>query len=272
MSRAFSTGRVDVPNSNNKLFELIFSRVLASHRGGPGSIPGRDLSILGFREFREFREFRMRLHAPWSNLFKRYIFFYIFFTGSLAYFSVIYSTLLHLQPLGFYCVGECWNLVLALWARTCKRLKTGSSTNPKAKTSWDVSLLLNFCCQTALGYLKNINCFLSLYKKKEKKSTYDRSVNSCWLAVHFPRMFDTNLISNPSLASIIRMNIRVPMIGAWTAVDLPSTSRACLTMSSLRGRRTRGTALAVHKNRFYLPKYKTADHPRKRGLNFGNLS
>jgi hypothetical protein len=27
----------------NKLFERLFSRVLASHRGGPGSIPGRDM-------------------------------------------------------------------------------------------------------------------------------------------------------------------------------------------------------------------------------------
>ncbi len=32
--------------AKNKLFEWGFSRVLASH-GGPGSIPGRDMSILG---------------------------------------------------------------------------------------------------------------------------------------------------------------------------------------------------------------------------------
>jgi hypothetical protein len=31
----------------NKLLEWVFSRVLASHRGGPGSIPGRDMSVLG---------------------------------------------------------------------------------------------------------------------------------------------------------------------------------------------------------------------------------
>jgi hypothetical protein len=29
----------------NKLFERLF--LLASHRGGPGSIPGRDMSVLG---------------------------------------------------------------------------------------------------------------------------------------------------------------------------------------------------------------------------------
>ncbi len=29
----------------NKLFEWLFSRVLASHHGGPGSIPGRDMSV-----------------------------------------------------------------------------------------------------------------------------------------------------------------------------------------------------------------------------------
>ncbi len=40
---------VDVPNTLaiNKLFEWLFSRVLASHRGGPGSIPGRDMSVSG---------------------------------------------------------------------------------------------------------------------------------------------------------------------------------------------------------------------------------
>ncbi len=40
---------VEVPNSYciNKLFEWLFSRVLASHRGGPGSISGRDMSVLG---------------------------------------------------------------------------------------------------------------------------------------------------------------------------------------------------------------------------------
>ncbi len=30
-----------------KLFEWLFSRVLASHHGGPGSIPGRDMLVLG---------------------------------------------------------------------------------------------------------------------------------------------------------------------------------------------------------------------------------
>ncbi len=30
-----------------KLFEWLFSRVLASHRGGPDSIPGRDMSVPG---------------------------------------------------------------------------------------------------------------------------------------------------------------------------------------------------------------------------------
>ncbi len=29
------------------LFEWLFSRVLSSHCGGPGSIPGRDMSVLG---------------------------------------------------------------------------------------------------------------------------------------------------------------------------------------------------------------------------------
>ncbi len=29
----------------NKLFEWLFSRVLASHRGGPCSIPGQDMSV-----------------------------------------------------------------------------------------------------------------------------------------------------------------------------------------------------------------------------------
>ncbi len=35
----------EVPNS--KLFEWLFSRVLVSHRGGPGLVPGRDMSVLG---------------------------------------------------------------------------------------------------------------------------------------------------------------------------------------------------------------------------------
>jgi hypothetical protein len=30
-----------------KLFEWLFSRVLASHSGGPGLIPGRDISVSG---------------------------------------------------------------------------------------------------------------------------------------------------------------------------------------------------------------------------------
>ncbi len=29
----------------------------------------------------------------------------------LIYFYVLYSTLLHLPPLRFHCVGECWNLI-----------------------------------------------------------------------------------------------------------------------------------------------------------------
>ena len=37
----------------------------------------------------------------------------------------------------------------------------------------------------------------------------------------------------------------LPIIGAWTAVDLPSTSLECFTMSSFIGSRTRGTWLAV---------------------------
>jgi hypothetical protein len=38
---------VDVLNSYNKLFEWLCSIVLASHRGGPDPIPGRDISVLG---------------------------------------------------------------------------------------------------------------------------------------------------------------------------------------------------------------------------------
>ncbi len=30
----------------NKLLQLLFSRALASHRGGPGSIPDRNMSVL----------------------------------------------------------------------------------------------------------------------------------------------------------------------------------------------------------------------------------
>ncbi len=33
--------------ANKKLIELLFSGVLASHRGGPGSIPGRDMYVPG---------------------------------------------------------------------------------------------------------------------------------------------------------------------------------------------------------------------------------
>jgi hypothetical protein len=29
--------------------------------------------------------------------------------GFLIFFYVLYSTLLHLPPLRFYCVGECWD-------------------------------------------------------------------------------------------------------------------------------------------------------------------
>ena len=39
---------VEVPNSQQiKLSRWLFSRVLASHAGGPGSSPGRDMSVLG---------------------------------------------------------------------------------------------------------------------------------------------------------------------------------------------------------------------------------
>ncbi len=38
---------LDVRVAINKLFERLFSGVLASHRGGPGSIPGRDMSVSG---------------------------------------------------------------------------------------------------------------------------------------------------------------------------------------------------------------------------------
>ncbi len=39
---------VEVPNSQQiKLSRWLFSRVLASHAVGPGSSPGRDMSVLG---------------------------------------------------------------------------------------------------------------------------------------------------------------------------------------------------------------------------------
>jgi hypothetical protein len=39
---------VEVPNSQqNKPSRWLFSRVLASYAGGPGSSPGRDMSVLG---------------------------------------------------------------------------------------------------------------------------------------------------------------------------------------------------------------------------------
>jgi hypothetical protein len=39
---------VEVLNSQqNKLSRWLFSRVLASRAGGPGSIPGRNMSVLG---------------------------------------------------------------------------------------------------------------------------------------------------------------------------------------------------------------------------------
>jgi hypothetical protein len=50
MSRAFSTGHALICRFQiaiNKLLESLFSIVLASHCGGPGSIPGRDMSVLG---------------------------------------------------------------------------------------------------------------------------------------------------------------------------------------------------------------------------------
>jgi hypothetical protein len=31
----------------NKLFGYLFARMLASHHGGPGSIPNRDMSVSG---------------------------------------------------------------------------------------------------------------------------------------------------------------------------------------------------------------------------------
>ncbi len=38
---------VEGPNTINKLSQRLFSRVLASYAGGPGSIPRRDMSALG---------------------------------------------------------------------------------------------------------------------------------------------------------------------------------------------------------------------------------
>jgi hypothetical protein len=40
--KAFKKIIYRVTQSFNKLFEWLFSRVLTSHRGGPGSIPGWD--------------------------------------------------------------------------------------------------------------------------------------------------------------------------------------------------------------------------------------
>jgi hypothetical protein len=33
----------------------------------------------------------------------------IYFKGFLGFFAVLYSTLLHLPPLRFHCVGGCWD-------------------------------------------------------------------------------------------------------------------------------------------------------------------
>ncbi len=52
MSQIFTTplvarSYVDVPNNYEQAVRMaLLSRVLASHRGGPGSIPGRDMSVL----------------------------------------------------------------------------------------------------------------------------------------------------------------------------------------------------------------------------------
>ncbi len=45
---------VDVPNSYEQAVRmaLFFFRVLAPHHGGPGPIPGRDMSVLGPLQFR----------------------------------------------------------------------------------------------------------------------------------------------------------------------------------------------------------------------------
>ncbi len=46
LSRAFSTGRALICRCSEQLLTSC-SRVIASHRGGPRSIPGRDMSVLG---------------------------------------------------------------------------------------------------------------------------------------------------------------------------------------------------------------------------------
>jgi hypothetical protein len=38
----------------NTLFESLFARVLASHRGGPGSTPVRDMSVVSLNDFKKF--------------------------------------------------------------------------------------------------------------------------------------------------------------------------------------------------------------------------
>jgi len=43
----FAGSYVEVPIAINKLIEWLFSRVLVSHAGGPGLIPGRDISVSG---------------------------------------------------------------------------------------------------------------------------------------------------------------------------------------------------------------------------------
>jgi hypothetical protein len=46
-SPIFVRSYVDVPIDSNMMSGWLFSRVLASHAGGPGLIPGRDMSVLG---------------------------------------------------------------------------------------------------------------------------------------------------------------------------------------------------------------------------------
>jgi hypothetical protein len=46
-SPLFGHSYVDVPKSYQQAVRIAHSRVLASHRGGPGSLPGRDMSVLG---------------------------------------------------------------------------------------------------------------------------------------------------------------------------------------------------------------------------------
>jgi hypothetical protein len=54
------------PIANNKLFKWLFSRVLASHHGGLGAIPGRDISVL----FRMKMTLVKSLHDTINKLYK----------------------------------------------------------------------------------------------------------------------------------------------------------------------------------------------------------